>query len=109
MVGISPDTPENSKANRAENAIPFPILSDPDVAAAKAFGLAFRVDDETLQRYKGFGIDLEKASGAQHHALPVPAVYVVDKSGKILFAHSNPDYRERLDTKTIISELEKLK
>lgn len=108
MVGISPDTPENSKANRAANAVPFPILSDSDLAAAKGFGLAFRVDDETLQRYKGFGIDLEEASGSKHHALPVPAVYIVDKSGKIAFAHSNPDYRERLDTNTIISELGKL-
>jgi len=109
LVGISPDSPDSSKDNTTKNSIPFPILSDADVAAAKAFGLAFRVDDETLKKYKGFGIDLEKASGRQHHALPVPAVFIVDKAGKIVFAHTDPDYRQRLDVERIISELKKLK
>ncbi|MDA1229289.1 MAG: peroxiredoxin-like family protein [Planctomycetota bacterium] len=109
MVGISPDTPENSKGNAEKNSIPFPLLSDADIRATRAFGLAFKVDDATVTKYKGFGIDLEKASGQQHHTLPIPAVYIVDKTGTIIFAHSNPDYSERLDTKIIIAELEKLK
>lgn len=109
MVGISPDSVESSQANLEKNKIGFPILSDADVSAAKAFGLAFKVDDETVTKYKGFGIDLEKASGQPHHALPVPAVYIVDKTGTIVFGHSNPDYRQRLDAKTIIEELRKQK
>ena len=109
LVGVSPDNKESSKDNVTKNAIPFPILSDADVAAAKAFGLAFRVDDETVKKYQGFGIDLEKASGQKHHALPVPAVFIVDKSGKIAFAHSDPDYRQRLDVERIVSELKKLR
>lgn len=109
LVGISPDDTAHSKGNVAKNSIPFPILSDADVGAARAFGIAFRVDDQTLSQYKGFGIDLEKASGQQHHALPVPAVFIVDEAGKIVFAHSNPDYRERLDIGKILSELKKLR
>jgi peroxiredoxin len=108
LVGISPDDAEHSQENVETNSIPFSILSDADVAAAKAFGLAFQVDDATVQRYKGFGIDLEAASGFQHHALPIPAVYIVDKSGKIVFAHSDPNYRQRLDTDRILAELKKL-
>lgn len=109
LYGVSPDNPESSNANVDKNSIPFPILSDADVTAISAFGLAFEVDSDTLQRYTGFGIDLEKASGKTHHALPIPAVYIIDRSGKLVFAHSNPDYRQRLDTKTIVAELEKLK
>lgn len=109
LVGISADNAEHTKDNVSKNSIPFPLLSDADVSVAKAFGLAFRVDDQTLARYQGFGIDLEKASGYNHHALPVPAVFIVDRRGKIAFAHSNPNYRERLDAKKIIEELRKLK
>lgn len=109
MVGVSPDNLESSKANSDKNSIPFPIYSDADMSAAKAFGLAFKVDDKTVEKYKGFGLDLEKASGLSHHALPIPAVFIVDKSGKIVFAHSNPDYRQRLDTNTIVNELGKIK
>ena len=109
LVAISPDSPKNSTENLTKNSIPFPILSDADVNAAKAFGLAFTVDAKTLTRYKGFGIDLEKASGRDHHALPVPAVYIIDQNGKVVFAHSDTNYRQRLDTKTILAEVEKLK
>jgi len=108
LVGISPDSPMSSKANVAKNAIPFQVLSDADVAATKAFGLAFEVDPTTLERYKGFGIDLEKASGFSHHALPIPAVYIVRPTGVIAFAHSDPNYRKRLDAKQILQELRKL-
>jgi peroxiredoxin len=107
MVGISPDDPTHSRQNIAKNSIPFPILSDSEVAAAKAFGLAFRVDDETVKKYQGFGIDLEKASGKSHHALPVPAVFIVDRGGKIIFAHSDPDYRQRLEPARIVEALAK--
>lgn len=108
IVGISPDDVKRTQENVTKSSIPFPVLSDADVAAAKAFGLAFKVDDETLNRYRGFGIDLEKTSGFNHHALPVPAVFIVDKSGKIVFAHSDPDYRKRLKPSRIIDELKKL-
>ena len=108
LVAISPDTAENTQINMAKLKTPFPLLSDSKLSAAKAFGLAFQVDDTTLTKYRGFGIDLEKASGQQHHALPVPAVYIVDRSGKIVFAHSNPDYTRRLDTARILIELKKL-
>ena len=105
LVAISPDTVENTKGNTDKLRIPFPLLSDSDLVATKAFGLAFTVDEATITKYKGFGIDLEKASGRDHHALPVPAVYIVDKAGKNKFAHSHPDYTKRLDVETILAEL----
>lgn len=108
LVAISPDSPDNAKESVQETKVPFPILSDADVSAARAFGLAFEVDGETLKRYAGFGIDLEKASGYKHHALPVPAVFIVDKGGEIAFRHYNPDYRERLEATRIVAELQEL-
>lgn len=107
VVAISPDTVENTRGNTEKLKIPFPLVSDSDLAATKAFGLAFQVDEATITKYKGFGIDLEKASGRDHHALPVPAVYIVNKAGIITFAHSNPDYTKRLDVETILGELKK--
>lgn len=105
MVAISPDSPESTTSNQSKNSIPFPVYSDSDLNAAKAFGLAFQVDDATVKRYKGFGIDLESASGRGHHSLPIPAVYIVDASGKIVFAHSDPDYKHRLEPASIIENL----
>src|SRR6056297_814744 len=105
MVAISPDSPESTTSNQSKNSIPFPVFSDSDLNAAKAFGLAFQVDNGTVNKYKQFGIDLESASGRDHHALPIPAVFIVDASGKIVFAHSDPDYKKRLDPAAIIENL----
>ncbi|XZE18610.1 redoxin domain-containing protein [Pirellulaceae bacterium SH449] len=108
MIGISPDNPANSKSNHEKNSVPFAFYSDAQVVTSSAFGLTFRVDDQTVVKYKGFGIDLEKASGFQHHALPIPAIFIVDQQGRVVFAHSNPDYRERLDPRKILVALEEL-
>jgi peroxiredoxin len=108
MIGISPDNPANSQSNHNKNNVPFPFYSDAQVVASSAFGLTFRVDDQTFMKYKGFGIDLEKASGFQHHALPIPAVFIVNQEGRVVFAHSNPDYRERLDPQKLLVALDKL-
>ncbi len=107
MIGVSPDSVESTKVNIDKSSIPFPLYSDSELNVATSFGLAFKVDDATVTKYKGFGIDLEKASGQTHHALPIPAIYVVSKEGIITFAHSNPDYRQRLDAKDLLKEINK--
>lgn len=107
MIGVSPDSVERTRANVDKSSIPFPLYSDSELNATSGFGLAFKVDDATVVKYKGFGIDLEKASGQTHHALPIPAIYVVSKDGVVTFAHSNPDYRQRLDAKDLLKEISK--
>ena len=67
------------------------------------FGLAFRVDEALVDRYKTeYGIDLEAASGRTHHELPVPAAYIVDTSGKIRSDYVNPDYKVRIDPQKLL-------
>lgn len=105
LIAISPDNPKSTEANQTKNSIPFPVYSDSDLTAAKAFGLAFQVDDATVEKYKGYGIDLVAASGQTHHSLPIPAVYIVDANGQVVYAHSDPNYRERLDPAVILKNL----
>ena len=63
---------------------------------SKAFRIAFKVDDETVEKYKQWNIDLEKTSGYDHHLLPAPATFLVGKNGIIQFQYTNPDYKIRL-------------
>jgi len=86
----------------------YTILSDARMAAARAYGVVFRVDDATAARYKGFGIDLEAASGETHHELPVPAVFIVDRSGVIRFVYANADYRIRLAPDELLAKARRL-
>ena len=103
ILAISPDLPENLKASVEKNSLGYVLLSDSKMEAAKAFGLAFRVDEKGYQRLSGFGIDLESASGEKHHLLPVPAVYLVGEDGIIQFQYVNPNYKVRLTPEVLLA------
>lgn len=71
--------------------------------AAKAFGIAYDVDDATLKALAQYGVDLKAWSGDVHHLLPVPAVFVVSASGTIQFEYINPDYSVRAEPDLLLA------
>jgi peroxiredoxin len=104
LVFISPDRPEVSREHLEGSDFRMTVLADSDMSIAKAFGLAFRVDDETVRRYREeHDIDLEADSGYDHHLLPVPATFVVGRDGVIRFMYANPDYRVRLAPELLLT------
>ena len=103
LFAISMDTPAKLKATPARDQLHYRLLSDSDAVAIKAFGIAFKVDDATVEKYKGYGINLDAASGKDHHLLPHPAVFVTNTNGVIRFAHVNADYKVRLEPKKILA------
>ncbi len=102
-LAIAPDLPAELAKTVKKQELEYTLLSDTKMAAAKAFGVAFQVDNATLNKYKGFGIDLEAASGETHHALPVPSVFLVGKRGKIQFVYTNANYKVRLDNQALLA------
>lgn len=103
VLFLSADRPEKLYASLKEPAPGYTLLSDSRMQAARAFGIAFRVDDATVRRYLEHGIDLEAASGETHHELPVPAVFLVDQRGVIRFVHVNPDYKVRISATELLA------
>ncbi len=102
IVAVSPDRPEVLAESVKTHELTYTLLSDSSMTAAKAFGIAFRVDDATVEQYKGYGIDLEAASGEKHHLLPVPAVFIIGTDGRIRFAYANSDYKVRLSVEALL-------
>ncbi len=102
LLAISMDRPEELRKTMGKQHMTYTLLSDSDAAAVKAYGVAFKVDDQTVEKYKGFGIDLDKASGHPHHILPVPSVFIVGIDRTIRFVYSNPDYRVRLAASKVL-------
>ncbi len=105
ILAISPDRPGELAKSIQKQKLEYTLLSDSDMTAAKAFGLAFRVDDATVNLYKTkYSIDLEASSGRRHHELPVPAANVVDRSGKISYEYVNQDYKIRIEPEKLLQE-----
>lgn len=97
VFAISADRSELLKQTLDKNELTYTLLSDAPMKAAQAFGIAFKMEDEAVERYKSYGIDIEKDSGYDHHLLPAPAVFLVDQQGTIKFSYVNPDYKQRID------------
>jgi peroxiredoxin len=103
ILAVSPDRPEKLGAPKDKNGLRYVLLSDSEMKASLALGLAFRVDDETIEKYHGFGIDLEADSGKKHHLLPVPAAFVLGRDGTVKFSYVNPDYKTRISGELLIA------
>jgi peroxiredoxin len=103
ILAVSPDRAVELKKSLGKNKLTYQLLSDSSMDAAKAFGVAFKVDDGVLTKYKGFGIDLEVASGEKHHYLPVPSVFLIGADGVIKFRSFNPDYKVRLSNDELLT------
>lgn len=103
IVAVSADRPAKLGESLEKWGMQYRLFSDSSMTAARAFGIAFQVDTATVTKYIGFGIDLDNASGESHHVLPVPSVFLVDKSNLIRFTYVNPDYRVRISPEVLLT------
>jgi peroxiredoxin len=98
LYAISIDPPDVSKdfaqkiAADGKGDLNFPILSDTDNKIIDEYGLSDPA-------YKG----------TSHYGIPHPAVYVIDKSGRVAWAKIESNYRERPANEAIRAALDALK
>jgi peroxiredoxin len=95
LVAISPQTAANSRKSLRQNALRFPILSDPHNAIAASFGLRFELPSYLVELYKARKNDLPAFNGDPSWTLPMPGRFVIAQDGTILYAEVNPDYTRR--------------
>jgi peroxiredoxin len=105
-VTVSVDKPEQEAKTKATYTIPFPVLSDSDAKMIEAFHVVNKVDDATLAKMKGFGVDLESYSGNAHHEIAIPALFLIDRGGVVRWAHSDPDFKVRPSTAQILAAID---
>jgi peroxiredoxin len=102
LVALSPDPVEELNKTLGKETLDYTLFSDSTFAAVEALGLAFRLDAKTIKTYNGYGIPLYSPPGATEKVLPVPAVFLTDREGRLTFTHTNPDYTKRLSTKALL-------
>jgi len=78
------------------------LLSDAGNNVARQFGLTYRVPDEQKALYQRAFVNLPFVNGDESWELPIPATYVIDRDGAVIFASANEDYTERPEPKDIV-------
>jgi peroxiredoxin len=108
LAAISPQTPDETLSTAEKRNLEFHVLSDSGNMVARRWGLVWKVNATLDSLHKAFGVDLAKSNGETSNELPVPATFVVERSGRIAFAHFDPNWGARLEPAALISALEKV-
>jgi peroxiredoxin len=89
-----------------QHKLRFPLLSDSGNQVARQFGLVYRVPEEQQAIYRRAFINLPFVNGDESWELPIPATYILDRDGTVLFASVNEDYIERAEPGEILRRLQ---
>ncbi len=90
------------------NGLGYTILSDANIEAARALGIAFKAADSTISGREARGQDIDGSSMKNHGVLPVPAVYVIDTNGMVTYSFVEPDYKIRLPAEDLLKAASKV-
>ena len=95
LIAISPQTVKQSYFMHDQHKLRFSLLSDAGNSVARQFGLVYKVPDYQQALYKRVFVNLPRVNGDESWEMPIPATFILDRNGKILFASANEDYTER--------------
>jgi peroxiredoxin len=105
LVAISPQTVQQSFFMVDQHKLRFPLLSDVGNQIARQFGLVYRVPEEQQAIFQRAFVNLPFANGDTSWELPIPATFIVDRDGTILYASADEDYAQRPEPDDILQQL----
>lgn len=105
LAAVSPQTVKQAFFMRDQHKLRFPLLFDAGNNIARQFGLTYRVPDEQQAVYQRAFVNLPFVNGDDSWELPIPATYIIDRDGTVLYASANEDYAERPEPRDILRVL----
>lgn len=108
LVGMAPELPDRARTTAANNGLKIDILSDAGNRVSEQLGLVFELPMELRPIYERFGLDIPAYNGDRTFRLPMPATYIIDQTGRIVFDFVNADYTRRVEPAAIVAKLDEL-
>jgi peroxiredoxin len=109
IVVLTPELERYTRNLHNKLNLSFDILTDLHLKMAEQFRIAFVLPDYLRDLYKAFGSALDRFHDESEYRLPMPARYVIDKTGIIRAADVNADYTIRPDPSETLKVLRALK
>lgn len=95
LVAIGPQSQRQSDFMTGQHGLPFPVLIDENNKVAEQYGLVYTVPEFYREYYLSILVNIPFVNGEKSWRLPLPAIYVVARDGKVLFAEAHADFRVR--------------
>ena len=97
IVAVSPDEPKQLLNTFGKDSLKYQLFSDSHTELIKKMGIAFKGSEKMSKMLTDYS-----AGSNSEGVLPAPAVFIVDKTGKIIFEYVNPDYKHRMNGKLLL-------
>ncbi|MHB1935474.1 MAG: peroxiredoxin-like family protein [Acidobacteriaceae bacterium] len=107
LVAISPQTVHQNSLLLQQHSLPFPVLSDPGLAVAERFRIAYSVPAYHQKHYRSILVNIPFINGDPSWRLPLPATYLLQSDGTIVFAQAHADFRARPEPAEILAALDR--
>ena len=109
VIAISPEKQENLQKTKSKTGAGFTLLYDKDYKISEDFDVAFVPKDQIIEAYNNrLGADLENAHSDNSNRIPVPATFIINQKGKVVWRHFDRDYKERASAEEILEALNKI-
>ena len=105
LVAISPQTVQQSSFTAEQHGLRFPVLSDASNRVARQFGVAASLPDSLREHYKRVFVNLQHCNGDASWELPLPATFVLERDGRVLWSWADADFRRRAEPAGILEVL----
>lgn len=105
LVAISPQKVQHNFLTSDQHHLRFPLLSDPENALARAFGIAYTIPAEQAALYRSVFVNLDHLNDHAPDSLPLPATFTVGPAGVIEHAYADPDFRIRPEPASLLALL----
>lgn len=108
LIALTPDTGPWAHDAKANHGAAFDVLSDVDCGVGLAAGVVFRLLPLYKARLVSVGLEIPERHGNDAWFLPIPAVFLLDRSGKVAWRFADVDFTYRAPPERIIAALRQL-
>ena len=108
LVFVTPEVQEGADKTVKKNKLNYTIILDSDESIMNAFDVDFEVTTGYQKKIKTFLFtDIAKNNNKETAKLPVPATFIIDQSGTIVYRQFDLNYKNRASVKEIVENLPK--
>lgn len=108
LIAISSESYENVEKTIEQTGADFTIISDADGTIMKAFDVSYHVTDSYQDMIQvKLDASIKETNACKKAELPVPATFIIDKKGTIVYKQFNPNYKVRASVEDILNNLPK--
>jgi peroxiredoxin len=106
VLVISPELVTNASKTKENSHSDFVFVSDSDLKICESFDVLFTVTEKYQSKINNkLKKDIKENNGAAEAKLPVPATFIIDQKGKVIYKQFEYNYRNRASAEDILKML----